>query len=90
MGVPAVVLSQNERETTHSFAQMEHGFLNLGLGKEANPSLITNTLNWLVQTTAVRENMHRLMLQIPLKKGLERVKQIILGDDDFEYNHRAL
>lgn len=82
MGVPAVVLSQNERETTHSFAQMEHGFLNLGLGNEADPSLITNTLEWLIHTRAVRENMHRLMLQTPLKKGLERVKKIILGDGD--------
>ena len=90
MGVPAVVLSQNEREMTHSFAQMEHGFLNLGLGQEVHPSLITNTLEWLVQTAAVREDMHRLMLQIPLKKGLARVKQIILGDDDFEHNHRTL
>lgn len=87
MGVPAVVLSQNERETTHSFAQMEHGFLNLGLGNEADPSLITNTLEWLIHTRAVRENMHRLMLQTPLKKGLERVKQIILGEYDVEYDH---
>lgn len=90
MGVPAVVLSQNERETTHSFAQMEHGFLNLGLGNEADPSLITNTLEWLIHTRAVRENMHRLMLQTPLKKGLERVKQIILGEYDVEHDHRTL
>ena len=61
---------------------MEHGFLNLGLGNEADPSLITNTLEWLIHTRAVRENMHRLMLQTPLKKGLERVKKIILGDGD--------
>ena len=87
MGVPAVVLSQNEREATHSFAQMEHGFLNLGLGNEADSTLITNTLEWLICTTAVRENMHRLMLRIPLKRGIERVKQIILGDDDVRYNY---
>lgn len=82
MGVPAVVLSQNEREMTHSFAQMEHGFLNLGLGQNVNPSVITNTLDWLIHTEAVRENMRRLMLKVPLKSGLARVKRIILGDDD--------
>lgn len=82
MGVPAVVLSQNERETTHSFANMEHGFLNLGLGKNVDPSLITNTLQWLIHTTAVRKNMHDLMMKIPLKSGIERVKKIILGRNE--------
>lgn len=87
MGVPAVVLSQNEREMSHSFAQMEHGFLNLGLGKSVDASLILNTLEWLVSTAAVRENMHNLMAQIPLKSGTERVKRIILGEDSFEDHH---
>lgn len=90
MGVPAIVLSQNEREATHSFAQMEHGFLNLGLGKEVEASLITNTLEWLINTPTVRENMHNLMLSIPLKSGIERVKRIILGEDNLGYNHSAL
>ena len=90
MGVPAIVLSQNEREKMHSFAQMEHGFLNLGLGKEANASLITNTLDWLVRTVAVRENMHRLMLQIQLRSGIERVKRIILGDDEIGNDTRTV
>ena len=90
MGVPAIVLSQNEREKMHSFAQMEHGFLYLGLGKEANASLITNTLDWLVRTVAVRENMHRLMLQIQLRSGIERVKRIILGDDEIGNDTRTV
>lgn len=89
MGVPAVVMSQNEREMTHSFAQMEHGFLNLGLGHEVDPFLITNTLDWLIHTETVRENMRRLMLKVPLKSGLERVKRIILGDDDLDFPHRT-
>ncbi|HIQ28910.1 MAG TPA: hypothetical protein EYH42_10520 [Sulfurovum sp.] len=32
LGVPAIVLAQNERELTHFFASNEFGFLNLGLG----------------------------------------------------------
>lgn len=87
MGVPAVVLSQNEREMSHSFAQMEHGFLNLGLGKCVDASLIVNTLDWLVSTAAVRENMHRLMLQIPLKRGVEHVKRLILGEVGTDDNY---
>ena len=81
MGVPAIVLSQNERETTHSFAQMEHGFLNLGLGKKVDPELISNTLQWLISTAEIRKNMRDLMLKIPLKAGIQRVKQIILGEE---------
>ena len=81
MGVPAIVLSQNDRETTHSFAQMEHGFLNLGLGKKVDPELISNTLQWLISTAEIRKNMRDLMLKIPLKAGIQRVKQIILGEE---------
>ena len=67
MGVPAIVLPPNEREMSHSFSQMQHDFLNLGLGKSVDASLIVNTLEWLVSTAAVRENMHNFMAQILMK-----------------------
>ncbi|MCI8791826.1 MAG: N-acylneuraminate cytidylyltransferase [Eubacterium sp.] len=79
MGVPAIVLSQNEREKTHSFASMEHGFINLGTEKEVDSDLIENTLDWLINTRAVRENMYNLMLKYPLREGLRHVRDIILG-----------
>ena len=40
MGVPSIVLSQNKREQTHLFARLEHGFLNLGIGKEVDQDLL--------------------------------------------------
>lgn len=80
MGVPAIVLSQNEREKTHSFASMEHGFINLGTESEIDSELIENTLDWLINTKAVRRNMYNLMLKYPLREGLKRVKDIILGN----------
>lgn len=82
MGIPAVVLSQNSREATHTFANMKHGFLNLGLGVEVDEETIENTLSWLIDTPNVRKNMHELMLRCDLRSGLNRVKNIILG----EYN----
>ena len=82
MGIPSIVLSQNEREATHSFAQMEHGFLNLGLGKDVDRILLENTLDWLIDTVSVRRNMYNLMLKYPLRRGLSRVKNIILGDEN--------
>lgn len=79
MGVPSIVLSQNKREQTHRFAQMEHGFLNLGIGKEVKTEMIENTVEWLINTVSVRKNMYELMLQCSLRSGVERVKNIILG-----------
>lgn len=80
MGIPAIVLSQNEREKTHSFASMEHGFINLGAENEIDSELIENTLDWLINTRAVRKNMYNLMLKYPLRDGLKRVKDIILDN----------
>lgn len=79
MGVPAIVLSQNSREQTHRFAQMANGFINLGMGEEVEQTMIENTLDWLIHTPSVRRNMHELLLQYPLREGVERVRDIILG-----------
>lgn len=79
MGVPAIVLAQNEREQTHTFAQMDHGFLNLGL-KDISEELVENTLDWLINTPPIRKNMYDLMQSLPLRDGIYRVKQIVLGE----------
>lgn len=78
MGVPSIVLSQNEREAMHSFANMRNGFLNLGLGKTVDKETIANTLAWLINSAAIRENMYRLMSRYPFRSGIARVKEIIL------------
>lgn len=84
MCVPAVVLSQNEREMTHTFASMKHGFINLGLGNRNSFEGIYNTLLWLVNTPVIRRDMYNLMKKCKLRSGLERVKNIILGEQDNE------
>lgn len=80
MGVPSIVLAQNEREQLHKFAQMSNGFLNLGLGKNIDVPTIIRTIEWLIQTPFVREEMRNLMLSHDLKSGINRIKSIILGD----------
>lgn len=82
MGVPSIVLSQNSREKTHKFAQMENGFLNLGLGGNVNANVLENTLDWLINTPEIRKNMYDLMTRLDLKSGMKRVRKIILGDQD--------
>lgn len=78
MGVPAIVLAQNQREQMHVFAQMENGFLNLGLGSEIEDETILSTFRWLVYTPQIRKEMRELMLRHHLEKGTERVLDIIL------------
>ncbi|MDE7062358.1 MAG: hypothetical protein K2O73_03830, partial [Lachnospiraceae bacterium] len=80
MGVPAIVLAQNEREMRHTFAQMNNGFLNLGLGSRVSDETIEHTLRFLLDTPQIRSEMRELMLRHNLKKGIDRVIGLILQD----------
>lgn len=80
MGVPTIILSQNERETEHAFGNINNGFLNLGLGSEAKPKTIAETVVWLSKATEIRKNMRHQMLKKDLRHGIGRVKDIILGE----------
>lgn len=68
LGIPSIVLAQNEREQLHTFAQMQNGFLNLGLGKDISTETIESTFGWLVDTEQIRCEMRDLMLKHDLKK----------------------
>ncbi len=81
MGVPTIVLAQNEREQLHTFAQMDNGFINLGLGSRVSDEDILSTILWLSKASSVRREMHDLMLTSDLRKGIYRVRRIILGED---------
>lgn len=82
MGVPAIVLAQNERETRHTFAQMNNGFLNLGLGINVSDDTIEKTYRFIIDTPQLRKEMRSLMLKHDLGKGIHRVIQLILQDND--------
>ena len=82
MGVPTIVLAQNRREQLHTFAQMNNGFINLGLGSEVSDEDILSTMDWLIKSTSIRREMHDLMLRNDLKSGIKRVQRIILGEVD--------
>ena len=79
LGVPSIVLAQNQREQLHTFAQMQNGFLNLGLGNEVQDETIEKTFEWLCSAYEIRKNMSNLMQNHDLKLGIERIKSIILG-----------
>lgn len=79
MGVPTIVLAQNERERLHTFAQMNNGFINLGLGSEVSDEDIDSALKWLMSAKSVRREMRNRMLANDLRSGITRVENIILG-----------
>lgn len=80
LGVPAIVLAQNEREQLHTFAQMQNGFVNLGLGTSVSDESIERTFTWLVETSQVRRELRDLMSRYDLASGVDRVATIVLGE----------
>ncbi len=78
MGVPAVVLAQNEREAEHVFAGIQNGFINLGLGSRTDAITIIKTIQWLMETPNVRKEMRKLQLTKEFEKGQQRVIDLIL------------
>lgn len=80
MGVPAVVLAQNEREAEHVFAGLGNGFINLGLGKNTDAITIIKTIQWLYDTPNVRKEMRNIQLSRKFEKGQERVMDLILNE----------
>lgn len=85
MGVPAIVLAQNEREAEHVFAGMENGFLNLGLGSEQDALTIIQTIRFLIETPKMRRDMRKLQLAKEFYKGQERVIDLILNLPEHPY-----
>ena len=81
MGVPAVVLAQNEREAEHVFAGMGNGFINLGIGSETDDITIIKTIMYLADMPRVRKEMRNLQLSRKFEKGQERVIKIILNEE---------
>ena len=82
MGVPAIVLAQNEREAQHVFAGIQNGFINLGVGTDTDDETVISTIEWLLSTPNVRKEMRKLQLQKDFSKGHERVIKLILDDTD--------
>lgn len=80
MGVPSIVLAHHVRETTHIFANLKNGFINLGVGSDNDEETIINTIDWLIHTPTVRKEMRESLLEKDFNDGPRRVNRIILGE----------
>jgi len=77
LGIPTIVLAQNERELTHFFASSQFGFLNLGLGHTLSMVVLFDSFIKLINSLESRVYMNRLMKSIDLKSGRKKVITLI-------------
>ncbi|NBG65882.1 cytidylyltransferase domain-containing protein [Acidiluteibacter ferrifornacis] len=76
LGLPSIVLAQNERELTHFFAGEKYGFINLGLGLTVSNENILAKFKYSLDYK-VRQTMQQKMLKEDLKLGKQRVVNLI-------------
>lgn len=75
--VPTIVICQNYRETTHTFASEENGIINLGHRNEISSEKIERSLLNLLENKDAVLLMQKKMEDLKLDEGKERViKQI--------------
>lgn len=81
LGVPSIVMAQNEREMTHFFASEEFGFDNLGMGADVSASSIQSSFLALVDSPDKRRRMRERMFSVDLRNGkrkvITRIKNLI-------------
>lgn len=77
MKVPALVVCQNERETTHTFASEKYGVCNLGLRTSVSDLEIVNEFIALIEDNEKREGLLAAMEEQNLAQGKRRVISLI-------------
>jgi CMP-N-acetylneuraminic acid synthetase/spore coat polysaccharide biosynthesis predicted glycosyltransferase SpsG len=77
--VPTMVLCQNAREATHTFASGNLGVINLGLHSNVSDAEITRVFREIVDGQTLRDFMCERMSLIDLRKGRVRVMEAIAG-----------
>ena len=80
MGVPAICISQNDRETLHLFSRYSSGLLYLGIAPNVDTEAIENAIHGLLHSSETRRPMRKALLEDDLRSGVERVKNEILSE----------
>ena len=73
LGVPSIVLAQNERELTHFFASPEFGFEHLGLGVDVPNVAVADTFERVIASLSTRQAMREKMFSVDLRDGKNKV-----------------
>lgn len=73
MEVPTIVICQNERETTHTFASSEHGIANLGYRLNLSDTTLRERFIEIANNATLRAQMREKAKRLDLKQGKRRV-----------------
>ncbi|CAN7570462.1 NTP transferase domain-containing protein [Cupriavidus necator] len=76
VGVPTIVICQNERETTHTFASTENGVKNLGLHANLSNVDLVSAFENICADADIRANMISKMENVDLIRG----KQLVISE----------
>ncbi len=79
IGVPTIVLVENEPGLLHTFANEKNGIINLGLGYEIPDEKIKKAIRNLINDYNLRKKCHELMLKNNLKSGINNVLSLIFS-----------
>jgi len=79
LGVPTLVICQNRRETTHTFASERNGVMNLGFHGELDDGRIVEAFATLLDNPALRRDMRARAHALDLSQGKARVIGQILA-----------
>lgn len=77
IGIPCIVLAQNEFESSLGFPAEQHGFIHLGLGRKVTQSNLLNAVMELLLHEARSERAVKRQQQLQIGTGGERVLAII-------------
>lgn len=77
LGVPMVVIAQNEREMTHTFAHGSPGVVFLGLANTVEEAQFRYAMEQLVNGDLLRRKMSRSLIDSGLRDGIRRVTDVI-------------
>lgn len=77
LGIPMMVIAQNDRETHHVFARSSMGISYCGKADELKKEDFINTLKQLTQSDLLRKKMRQALLSSGIRDGINNTIQLI-------------
>jgi CMP-N-acetylneuraminic acid synthetase/spore coat polysaccharide biosynthesis predicted glycosyltransferase SpsG len=77
LDVPMVVICQNKREQSHTFASSQNGIINLGYRGDAKDQEILSAVSSLAKDRELYSSVKKRLIEFDLSKGKQRVCNLI-------------
>lgn len=89
MGIPCIVLAQNEFESTLDFPSEKNGFIHLGLGRKVKQSNLLNAVMEFLLHDSVRQKTIKRQTRLNLGNGQNIIHEAILYCLDYPKRNSA-